>query len=255
MSLVHSLAAPGVALTRIDRAGARNAFTFPMYEDLAGHAARIAADDTVRAWVIAGREGDAFASGTDIALFQGFGAEDGAAYEALIERAIAAVEAVEKPVLAAISGPCTGGGAVLAAVCDLRVGAADAKIGIPVARTLGNCISAPNAARMAAVLGPSRTLELLLSARLLGAEEALATGFLTTVVERDATAEALAQATRIAGFAPLTLAACKAALRRVRRDGRSAEDADLIARCYGSADFAEGVAAFVGKRAPRWSGA
>lgn len=254
MTLLHSLAAPGVALTRIDRPGARNAFTFGMYDDLVEQAARIRADDTVRAWVIAGREGDAFASGTDIALFQGFGAEDGARYEALIERAIAAVEAVEKPVLAAISGPCTGGGAVLAAVCDLRIGAADAKIGIPIARTLGNCISAPNAARMAAVLGPSRTMELLLSARLLGAEEALAAGFLTTIVAREATAEALAQAARIAGFAPLTLAACKAALRRVQRDGRAAEDADLIARCYGSADFAEGVAAFVGKRAPRWSG-
>ncbi|MFN6955564.1 MAG: enoyl-CoA hydratase-related protein, partial [Acetobacteraceae bacterium] len=197
----------------------------------------------------------AFASGTDIALFQGFGAEDGARYEALIERAIAAVEAVEKPVLAAISGPCTGGGAVLAAVCDLRIGAADAKIGIPIARTLGNCISVPNAARMAAVLGPSRTLELLLSARLLGAEEALAAGFLTTVVAQDATAEAVAQAARIAGFAPLTLAACKAAVRRAVREGRAAADADLIARCYGSADFAEGVAAFVGRRAPRWSGA
>lgn len=255
MTLRHAMAAPGVALTRIDRPGTRNAFTFDMYDALAQQAARIRADDGVRAWVIAGREGDAFASGTDIALFQGFGAEDGARYEALIERAIAAVEAVEKPVLAAISGPCTGGGAVLAAVCDLRVGAADAKIGIPIARTLGNCISVANAARMVAVLGPSRTMELLLSARLLGAEEALATGFLTTLVERDATAEALAQAARIAGFAPLTLAACKAALRRVVPDGRGAEDADLIARCYGSADFAEGVAAFVAKRAPRWSGA
>lgn len=254
MTLVHSLAAPGVALTRIDRPGARNAFTFAMYEDLAQHAARIAADASVRAWVIAGREGDAFASGTDIALFQGFGAEDGARYEALIERAIAAVEAVEKPVLAAISGPCTGGGAVLAAVCDLRVGAADARIGVPIARTLGNCISAANAARMAAVIGPSRTLELLLSARLLDAQEAWAAGFLTRVVPRDATAEAVAQAARIAGFAPLTLAACKAALRRVQRDGRAAQDADLIARCYGSADFAEGVAAFLDKRAPRWSG-
>ncbi|MFN6955588.1 MAG: enoyl-CoA hydratase-related protein, partial [Acetobacteraceae bacterium] len=98
MTLLHSLAAPGVALTRMDRPGARNAFTFEMYDGLVEQAARIRADDTVRAWVIAGREGDAFASGTDIALFQGFGAEDGARYEALIERAIAAVEAVEKPV-------------------------------------------------------------------------------------------------------------------------------------------------------------
>jgi len=255
VTLHHSLAAPGVALTRIDRPGARNAFTFPMYEALAAEAGRIAADPSVRAWVIAGREGDAFASGTDIALFQGFGAAEGAGYEALIERAIAAVEAVEKPVLAAISGPCTGGGAVLAAVCDLRIGAADARIGIPIARTLGNGISAPNAARMAAVLGPSRTMEMLLSARLLGAEEALASGFLTAVVPADATAEALAQAARIAGFAPLTLAACKSALRRVQRDGRAATDADLIARCYGSADFAEGVAAFLARRPPRWGGA
>ncbi|MCS6933292.1 MAG: enoyl-CoA hydratase [Acetobacteraceae bacterium] len=255
MTLVHSLPAPGVALTRIDRAGARNAFTFAMYEDLAAAARRIGADPSVRAWVIAGREGEAFASGTDIAQFRGFGAEDGARYEALLERAIAAVESVEKPVLAAISGPCTGGGAVLAAVCDLRVGAADARIGIPIARTLGNCVSAANAARLAAVVGLSRAMELLLSARLLDAEEALAAGFLTTLVARDATAEALAQAARIAGFAPLTLAACKAALRRVEREGRAARDADLIARCYGSADFAEGVAAFLERRPPRWSGA
>ena len=232
MSLVHETPEDGVALTRIDRAGARNAFTFGMYDDLVAAAARIAADPAVRVWVIAGREGDAYASGTDISLFQGFGAAEGAGYEALIERAIGAVEAVEKPVVAAISGPCTGGGAVLAAVCDLRIGAADAKIGIPIARTLGNCISTPNAARMAAVIGPSRTMDLLLSARLLDAREALAAGFLTAVVEQDATAAAIAQAKRIAGFAPLTLAACKAALRRVAAEGRAAPDADLIARCY-----------------------
>jgi enoyl-CoA hydratase len=255
MALTHGVPEPGVALTRIDRPGARNAFTFGMYDALAEAAARVGADPSVRAWVIAGREGDAFAAGTDIALFQGFGAADGARYEALIERAIAAVEAVGKPVLAAISGPCTGGGAVLAAVCDIRIGAADAAIGIPVARTLGNCISVPNAARIADVVGPSRAMELLLSARLLGAEEALAAGFLTAVVARDATAEAVARASRIAGFAPLTLAACKAALRRAVREGRGAADADLVARCYGSADFAEGVAAFVARRAPRWSGA
>lgn len=254
MSLHHSTPAPGVALTRIDRAEARNAFTFAMYRDLAEAAARIGGDASVRVWVIAGREGEAFAAGTDISEFQGFGAEQGLAYEALLEQAIAAVEAVEKPVIAAISGACTGGGAVLAAVCDIRIGAADARIGIPIARTLGNGITVANAARLAALIGAGRAADLLLSARLLSAEEALAAGFLSRLVERDATAAALAEAERIAGFAPLTLAASKAALQRALRAGRAAADADLLARCYGSADFAEGVAAFLAKRPPRWRG-
>jgi enoyl-CoA hydratase/carnithine racemase len=144
----------GIALITIDRPAARNAMTLAMWDTLRDAALALDRRDDVRAVVITGAGGRAFVSGTDIAEFTGFaGPEDGIAYEARIEAVIAALEALRVPAIAAISGACTGGGVSIAAACDVRIGGPGTRVGVPIARTLGNCISLRNLARLAAVIG------------------------------------------------------------------------------------------------------
>jgi enoyl-CoA hydratase len=207
--------------------------------------------------VISGAGGKAFAAGTDISLFRDFkGAEDGLAYEAAMEVRLGAIEACAIPVIAAISGACTGGGAAIAACCDIRIGAADMKFGFPIARTLGNCLSAASLAKLSSLIGPAKVTEVIFTARLIEAQEALATGLVSEVVETHEAvlARALAMAGDIAKLAPVTLRVTKTLLRRVRLDGAKAHDHDQVALAYGSADFREGLKAFLAKRPPQWTG-
>ena len=137
--LLHEVRAGGIAWTVLNRPQARNALTFPMYEGLYRLAGEIGADPAVKAWVITGAGEKAFAAGTDISAFRDFsGPEDALAYEAKIDRILTALEMCPKPTIAAIAGACTGGGAAIAAVCDMRLGAANARIGFPIAKTLGS---------------------------------------------------------------------------------------------------------------------
>ncbi len=247
----------GIAVSTLNRPQARNAMTFPMYEGLAAMAARVAADDAIKVWIITGAGAKAFAAGTDINQFRAFSTpQDALDYEARIDRVLTAIEVCPKPVIAAIAGACTGGGAAIAGVCDLRIGAANARIGMPIARTLGNCLSMANYARFAALIGPARLTDLVFTARLMEAPEALAAGFLTEVLD---TPEALAERARalamtIAGHAPLTLRATKEALRRLRQAAHAVPGDDLVTMCFCSDDFAEGVQAFLAKRPPVWAG-
>ena len=242
----------GIGYITFNRPQARNALTFAMYEALAG----IAADPAgVRALVIAGAGDKAFAAGTDIGQFRAFtGAEDAIAYEARLDRVLGALERCAVPTIAAIAGACTGGGAGIAAACDLRIAAASARFGFPIARTLGNCLSMANVARLAALIGPARVTEMIFTARLLDAAEAHAAGLVSEVLaDTAALAErAAALATLVAGHAPLTLRATKEALRRLRDN--LPPDEDLIRLCYTSADFRAGMEAFLNKRTPVWQG-
>jgi enoyl-CoA hydratase/carnithine racemase len=158
------------------------------------------------------------------------------------------------PTIAAIAGACTGGGAGIAAACDLRIAAANARFGFPIGRTLGNCLSMANIARLAALIGPARVTEIIFTARLLDAEEARSAGLVSEVLP-DAAALAdrtAALAALVASQAPLTLRATKEALRRLREN--LPPDEDLIRLCYASADFREGMEAFLNKRPPVWQG-
>jgi enoyl-CoA hydratase/carnithine racemase len=159
------------------------------------------------------------------------------------------------PTIAAIGGACTGGGAGIATACDLRIAAANARFGYPIARTLGNCLSMANLARLAALIGPGRVTELIFTARLLDAEEARAMGLVSEVLPDAAALAARAGelARLVAGHAPLTLRASKEALRRLRAQNLP-PDEDLIRLCYTSEDFREGMQAFLAKRAPAWRG-
>ncbi len=248
----------GIGRIVFNRPQARNALTFAMYERLAEICADIHDDPSMRALVITGMGEKAFAAGTDISQFRAFSApEDGIAYEARIDRVLGALERCRVPSIAAISGACTGGGAAIAACCDLRIGAVNARFGFPIARTLGNCLSMANYARLSALIGPARVKEIIFTARLVGAEEARAIGLLSEVL---ADADALAKratelAQIIAGHAPLTLQATKEALRRLgETPGEAGADEDLIVQCYTSEDFREGMDAFLTKRTPVWRG-
>ena len=255
--LLHEMRPGGIAWTVLNRPHARNALTFPMYEGLYRLAGEIGADPAVKAWVITGAGEKAFAAGTDISAFRDFsGPEDALAYEAKIDRILTALEMCPKPTIAAIAGACTGGGAAIAAVCDMRLGAANARIGFPIAKTLGNCLSMANYARLVALIGPARVIDIVYTARLIEAEEAKAAGLLNEILPDMAALHARAEAlaATIAGHAPLTLRATKEAMRRLREAARQTEGDDLVTLCFTSADFAEGVDAFLARRPAVWQG-
>ncbi|GJD80109.1 enoyl-CoA hydratase/isomerase family protein [Methylobacterium gregans] len=254
--VLFSQDAAGIARIVLNRPQSRNALTFAMYEGLVTLCERIASDPAAKALVITGAGDRAFAAGTDIAQFREVRtADDALAYERFMDRVLGTLERLRVPTIAAIAGACTGGGAAIAAACDLRVATADARLGFPIARTLGNCLSVANLKRLAHLVGPARVKDMLFTARLLGAEEAFAIGLVGEVV---ADARALrertdALATLLAGHAPLTLQATKEGLRRVA-EGSADPDDDLILSCYLSADFREGMEAFLAKRPPVWTG-
>jgi enoyl-CoA hydratase len=249
--------ARGIAWVTIDRPQARNAMTFAMWDHLRDLAGELDADPAVRVIVFTGAGTEAFVAGTDINEFRAFtGADDGAAYEARMESVMRALEAIRVPTIAAIAGACTGGGVSIAGQCDVRIGAPNVRIGVPIGRTLGNCISIPNIARLAAIIGLEAVKTLIFSGKLLRAQDALRTGFLTEIAESDEGLAARAQeaAEALLDLAPLTLRATKEMVRRIRDAAALPEGADLIRLCYGSRDFREGLTAFLDKRRPDWSG-
>lgn len=241
-----------------NRPQARNALTWGMYERLVEVCAEVGSDRGLRALVLTGAGGRAFVAGTDISQFREFTTErDAVEYEARGDHVMSVLESVRVPTVAAIAGACTGAGAVIAACCDIRLAAPSARYGVPVARTLGNCLSTPNLARLTAICGFPRVKEMVMRARLLEAPELLAAGIVSEVVPDEASLPARAQALaeELAANAPLTLWATKEGLRRLRDSLRPAQpDVDLVVACYMSKDFREGVEAFLDKRPPAWRG-
>jgi enoyl-CoA hydratase/carnithine racemase len=240
-----------------NRPAAHNALTFEMYDRLAEICATMPADGPVRALIITGAGGRAFGAGTDISLFRDFtSAEDGLAYEDRMEEVFRKLEACPIPTIAAIPGICTGGAAAIAATCDLRMATRGFKFGFPIARTLANCLSAANIARVAALTGVGRAIDMIMTTRLIGAEEALAIGLVNELLDTPQALMERAQALadQIATQAPLTMRASKEIVRRLHEAARQVEDKDLIALCYDSADFREGLDAFLTKRKPHFTG-
>jgi enoyl-CoA hydratase len=251
---VHYTNANGIASVLFDRPEARNAMTWSMYAELAAACAAIAADDDVRVAVFRGA-GGAFVAGTDIQQFTAFkDGEDGIAYERRIDAAIGQIEHLPKPVIALVDGVCVGGGLAIAAACDFRLATPEARFGVPIARTLGNCLSIENTARLLAQFGVARIKRMLMLAELISAQEALACGFVDVLAapgEIDSKLAAMCR--RLMSQAPLTIRAAKEAIRRIILQHLPQGD-DLIRACYGSADFHEGVDAFLAKRRPGWRG-
>jgi enoyl-CoA hydratase len=247
----------GVGRITFNRPEARNAFSFRMYERLAEICQQASTDSSVKVLVLTGADEKAFAAGTDISEFRNFSTpQDALAYEARINGLLDAFERIPIPTIAAIAGVCTGGGTTIAACCDLRIGAANARFGVPIGRTLGNCLSMSNYARLAALLGPALVKEIIFTARLINSEEARAIGLLSEVLPDYAALQRRADelARTVASQAPLTLRVTKEALRRIKEKMTPEEDANLILTCYMSRDFREGLDAFLNKRTPNWTG-
>jgi len=246
---------PVVTLT-FNRPEARNAMTWGMYDRLYQVCEEVDADDSVRVLVLRGAGGKAFVAGTDIGQFKVFErAEDGIAYERDGDKRIARLEAVRKPVVAQVEGFAVGGGFRIATACDLRIATPDARFGAPIARTLGNCLSMAAYASFVDVFGPSRLKELIFTARLLTAEEAHAAGYVHEIVAADQIgARVTALARQLAEHAPITLRVTKESIRRLAASRALPDDEDLIATTYMSADFREGVRAFLEKRKAQWTG-
>lgn len=247
----------GVGYVTLNRPHARNALTFAMYERLAEICAAASGDAGIRALLVTGAGEKAFASGTDISQFRSFKtAEDALDYENRIDHVLGAIETCTKPIVAAISGACTGGGAAIALCCDLRIATKTSRFGFPVARTLGNCLSMNNYARLAATIGPARVKDIVFTARLLDGPEAHAIGLVTEFVEDYAALQLRAEelVREVADRAPLTLQATKEALLRLRPQLAEGQGNDLVLMCYLSEDFREGMDAFLTKRKPAWRG-
>ena len=244
-----------VATILFDRPQARNAMTWKMYEGLAAACTKLNSDKSIRVAVFRGVGGKAFIAGTDIAQFQEFtSAEQGVAYETKMEGYLSTLEALPMPTLAVVEGWAIGGGLAIAACCDLRIATTGSQFGVPIARTLGNCLSVANYARLVAAMGLARAKRMLLMAENLPAEAALAAGFLMEVVDPSVLDRRITEiCERLNGNAPITMRVTKEAMRRLLQAGLPGGD-DLIRACYGSEDFRAGVKAFIEKRTPQWSG-
>ncbi|PTQ13031.1 enoyl-CoA hydratase [Sphingomonas oleivorans] len=244
-----------VAHILFDRPSARNAMTWAMYDALAKACAEIDARPDIRVAVLRGAGGKAFVAGTDIAQFRAFSsADDGIAYEARIDSFVAALEQLRVPTIAVVEGYAVGGGLAIANACDIRIAATGARFGVPIARTLGNCLSAANLRRLCATLGLSWVKRMLLLAEMPAAEALLPIGYLEVVVPpEELDAEVARLCDRLVGHAPISMRATRETLLRLVH-GPDADISDLIRACYGSADFHHGVAAFGNKARIDWQG-
>ncbi|HWF12890.1 MAG TPA: enoyl-CoA hydratase/isomerase family protein [Candidatus Acidoferrales bacterium] len=248
----------GVGRITFNRPEARNAFTFRMYERLVEICKQACADPAIRVLVLSGVDETAFAAGTDISEFKKWSsAQDALDYEARINAMLDGIERIPLPTIAAVSGACTGGGSTIASCCDIRIGAANARFGVPISRTLGNCLSMANYVRLVALLGQARVKDIIFTGRLVEAEEARTIGLLSEVLPDFASLQTRADelARTLASRAPLTLRVTKEALRRIKEKMTPEEDSSMILACYMSHDFQEGMDAFLNKRKPKWTGA
>ena len=251
--LFHQL--DDVGVITFNRPQARNALTFDMYDALAEICDQIHEQSIdIKALIITGAGEKAFAAGTDISRFKEFKTEDDAlGYERRMDQVLGRLETLAIPTVAAIRGACTGGGAAIAACCDLRIASSDIKFGFPIARTLGNCLSVGNLSRLVELLGANRTREILLTSRLIQIDEALNIALVSECVD-DPMLRAHELCSQLKTQAPLTIAASKEGLRRLREHAANVAGDDLIIQCYTSEDFLEGIDAFFAKRKPQWQG-
>ena len=247
-----------LATLTFNRPEARNAMTWDMYQALVDACDRVDDDSSIRVLILKGAGEKAFVAGTDIGQFAAFrDPEDGINYEHRIDEVLDRLDRVTKATIAQIQGVAVGGGCGIALTCDLRIATPDSSFGIPVARTLGNCLSGATYSRLVDLLGPSLVKDMLLTGRVIPGTEALGLGIVNRLeAAGDIEAAVRDYALRIAANAPLTVRATKEMIRRIMagRRLRPGEDRDVVTMCYSSHDFREGVEAFVAKRAPKWTG-
>ncbi|MEU5694983.1 enoyl-CoA hydratase-related protein [Actinosynnema sp. NPDC020468] len=244
--------AGAVATLTIDRPAKRNAMSYAMWSALPGLLARVAADDAVRVLVVRG--GEHFSAGADIGEFTTLraGAEGAARYGEAVHAGERAIADLGKPTIAAVTGFCVGGGCEIALACDLRIAAADARFGITPAK-LGIVYNFSSTRRLVDAVGPAWAKQILFGAELIDAATALRIGLVNEVHESvDARVAELAGV--IASRAVVSVRGAKHIVERIG-DGLADED-DAVRAWYDeavhSAEYAEGVRAFLEKRPPRF---
>ncbi len=245
----------GIAYITFDHVAARNAMTVGMYQSLKTICEELAKSSAARVAILRGAGGKSFVSGSDIAQFSGFtSSEDGIRYEEGIDHYLAPLAMLPIPTIAVIDGMAVGGGLAIATCCDFRISTPDARFGVPIAKTLGNCLSAANVAWLEAHLGVNVLKRMLLLAELVSAPELLKQGYLlATHPAEDLEGEANTLAERLMKLAPITQKSSKQTLARVIKNNLP-DCSDLIRECYGSEDFKNGVAAFLDGKPPIWTG-
>ena len=247
-----------VATITFNRPEAMNALTWNMYDRLVGYCDELDQSDDIRVAIFKGAGDRAFVSGTDIGQFQTFrDPQDAIDYERRTGEVTGRLERVRKPTIAMIHGVCVGAGASIALSCDFRYADQHLRFGIPIARTLGNCLSLKGYSRLIDYVGPAKAKELIMLAKLLTADEALSLGVVTEIVPADHLETRVYEvADRLTQLAPLTLAATKESIRRIQsaRSLDSEAGQDIILSCYMSEDFRGAVRAFLEKREYAWTG-
>lgn len=244
-----------VAYITFDHIAARNAMTVGMYQSLKSICLDLAKNSAVRVAILRGAGGKSFVSGSDIAQFATFtDGQDGVRYEAGIDDYLTPLAVLPFPTIAVIDGMAVGGGLAIASCCDFRISTPEAKFGVPIAKTLGNCLSAGNIAWLMAHLNINIVKRMLLLAEMLTAQELLKQGYLLATYEQEQLEqEANVLAERLSKLAPITQKSSKLVLARLIKN-QLPDCSDLISETYGSEDFKNGVAAFLQGQPPIWVG-
>ncbi len=245
----------GIAHITFDHVAARNAMTVGMYQSLKAICEELTKTSSARVAILRGAGGKSFVSGSDIAQFSGFqNGDDGIRYEEGIDEYFAPLTMLPIPTIAVIDGMAVGGGLAIASCCDFRISTPDARFGVPIAKTLGNCLSPGNVAWLVAHLGVNIVKRMLLLAELVSAPELLTQGFLlASYPAEDLESKANQLAERLMKLAPITQKSSKQTLARMIKNNLP-DCSDLIRECYGSDDFQNGVASFLEGKPSVWTG-
>ncbi|QWD89911.1 enoyl-CoA hydratase/isomerase family protein [Polynucleobacter sp. MWH-Braz-FAM2G] len=244
-----------VACITFDHVAARNAMTVGMYQSLKSICGGLANNPKVRVVILRGAGGKSFVSGSDIAQFANFqDGNDGVKYEEGIDSYLTPLATLPIPTIAVIDGMAVGGGLAIASCCDFRLATPGAKFGVPIAKTLGNCLSASNVAWLVAHLGINIVKRMLLLAEMISAEDLVQQGYILAIYEQEQLHhEAQMLAERLSKLAPITQKSSKQVLARLIKHNLPSCD-DLISETYASADFKNGVASFLRGEPPVWTG-
>lgn len=257
MTMVRLEKTENIGIVRIDRPEAMNALNEEVLAELSSALEEAAADPEIKAIIITG-EGKAFVAGADIARMQGLNEQTGRDFGRMGQQVFRRIETMDKAVIAAVNGFALGGGCELAMACDIRIAAERAKFGQPEV-SLGITPGYSGTQRLPRLVGKGRAMELILTGNIITAETAASIGLVNQVVPQENLLEAaLAMARKIAGNAPLAVSYSKKAIREGMETADMDEailvEAELFAKCFASSDQKEGMAAFLEKRKPEFTG-
>lgn len=241
-----------IAHVTFNNPAARNAMTWPMYEELKRICDDLAKNSDIRVAIFRGAGDKAFVSGSDIQQFVDLKKDE--AYELAVDNIFVSLQELPMPTIAVIEGLAVGSGLLMATACDFRISTPEARFGIPVAKTLGNCLSPSNLAWISAHLGVPTVKKMLLTAELMKAPQLLESGFLYQLANaEEITSVSNALAEKLAALAPITQKASKLTLARLLNHNLP-DCSELMRETYNSQDFREGVSAFLEGRPPKWQG-